>query len=292
MIRQSLEPISTNNMSNAIPTIPNFCSYETFKRGFSEGLGTYCEPCVPSVNKILPSTIRLCYWGKLHCVQATDCVDINNNGSQSVRKAEWSWKPCDWFDAYSVRLEQHVTVRTPETGEQNGIEDHYQDIEDDFNKRITGAVLRSDSGLSSGRTSSRKLKSRKHLTPFEASRNSRGHYSSKKGCIDWLQTCDNELKTTASHRDLLRCFEEQFRHHQFGGPSKKRSSGSGMFGYCTTHIERKLGTNTSSEDLPNLTVGENYLEEEVFQDDMYYLGYPQVCYTVLYQSRPSLNLPL
>lgn len=268
-------------MSNAIATIPNYCSYETFKTGFSEGIGVYSEPIVPCENAKFPNRIRIRYWGSEYDVEATFLVDVNNN-AKCVQRNNWKLaSSCDWFDAYSLKYDGRSKSKASTRLEDYEINDHNQDIEDELNDRIKSVVAYSDdSGLSSSRNSTAKSWQRKIERETEGFR-----YSAEKGCIDWLETCDVGLKKANSDRDLIKSFEEQLSPRKFGLKQVHQSKTencaiyeTGMFPVCQTHLHRKFGTNNSScEDVQTFNTGEATLEEEVFEEDLYYLGPPKVC---------------
>lgn len=262
-------------MSNAIATIPNYCSYETFKTGFSEGLGVYSEPIVPFENAKFPNKIRIRYWGSEYNVKATCVVDANNNTRCVPRNFKIARK-CDWFDAYSIKYDERSKSKASTRSGDYGIDDHNQEIEDELNDRIKSVVSYSDdSGLSSSRNSTAKSWRRRIERETENFR-----YSSEKGCIDWLETCNTE-----SDKDLIKSFEEQLQPGKFGLKHLHKSKSenctlfeTGMFPICQTHLHRKFGTdNSSSEDVRALNTGETNLEEEVFEEELYYLGPPKVC---------------
>jgi hypothetical protein len=266
-------------MSNAIATIPNYCSYETFKTGFSEGIGVYSETTTAPENAKYPNRIRVLYWGKEWKVKATFLVDANNN-TKCVPKNLKLANSCDWFDAYSVQYDDKGKDHISSSGE-DVVEDHYQDIEDELNERIISVVSNSDdSGLSSSRNSTAKSWRRRIERETESFR-----YSAEKGCIEWLETGSIGLKKTNSDQDLIRSFEEQFKRRKFGVKlsDKIKSENlsvneSGMFPVCQTHLHRKFGTDNSlCEDVQTFNAGESTLEEEVFEEDLYYLGPPKVC---------------
>lgn len=263
-------------MSNAIATIPNYCSYDTFKTGFSEGIGVYSESTPTCENTKYPNRIRVLYWGKEWNVKATFLIDANNNTKCMPRNLKLA-NNCDWFDAYSVQYDDRSGGQKSSTSAEYGVDDHYQEIEDELNERIISVVSHSDdSGLSSSRNSTAKSWRRRIERETESFR-----YSAEKGCIDWLETGSIGLKKTNSDHDLIKSFDEQFKRRKFGYKIISENltvNESGMFPVCQTHLHRKFGTdNSSCEDIQTLNTGETTLEEEVFEEDLYYLGPPKVC---------------
>lgn len=272
-------------MSNAISTIPNYCSYEAFKTGFSEGIGVYSEHKPTCEQAKLPNRIRIRYWGNEHCVDATYLIDVTNNSKYMTRNLKFT-NSCDWFDAYSVKYAEKLKSKSRAGSDDYRNDDHNQDIEDVLNNRIKPVASCSDSRLSSSRNSTAKSW-RLHIECETES----FRYSTEKGCIDWLEMCDDGLRKTNSDRDLIRSFDDQFQAKKFEVRQKFHNSYSdrctiferGMFPVCQNHLHRKFGTDTtwsSSEDVDVRTVNtteETTLEEEVFEEDLYYLGPPKVC---------------
>ena len=307
-------------MSEAIATIPNYCSYETFKTGFDEGLGIGYNEDGLSCGKSNPQKIRARYYGIERTVDCT-CLLMGqardsgshmrsrnrNSGKSSIGgRSRCTLGKCDWFDAYSVSYRYSNVVnggtdcecRTRKTGTNlmphgmtfHQVHDHHQEIEDVLSERLRSSRLsNSDSGLSSSRNST--AKSWKRSIDHEGFR-----YSKEKGCIDWLETkCHNQgllgihgLRKTNSDKELIKSFEDQFVKKKIAGKVKNGAglrlnyfliSKPGMLPACP-HLTRKFGTNNSScEDvraLNSVESGEGTLEEEVFDDNLYYLGIPKV----------------
>lgn len=272
-------------MSEAVPTIPNYCSYETFKTGLSDGLGVCYNEESHSCGKAYPSKIRAKYHGREH---TTECGPLltgqaNYNRRYMLGKSRAS-KGIEWFDGNSLSRRQYGVLNGGKSGDttHSQVDDHHQDIEDVLSERLQSACpSNSDSGLSSSRNST--AKSWKRMVDKECF-----YYSKEKGCIDWLETkCHNQgLRKTNSDKELIKSFETQLipgksvgGHHSALRLNYFLISQPGMLPACP-HLTRKFGTdNSSSEDVRALNSGESgegTLEEEVFDDELYYLGVPQV----------------
>lgn len=271
-------------MSDAIATIPNYCSYKTFKTGFAEGLGICYNEDSLSCGKTNPSKIRVHYHGIERTGDCTYLV-IEQPASSYMRGKTGITELCDWFDAYSVSHKYSKVLKGRKCDGMTSyqVDDHHQEIEDILSERLQSASQSfSDSGLSGSRNST--AKSWKRRIDKECFR-----YSKEKGCIDWLETnCHNQgLKKTNSDRELIKSFKEQLLTDTHLGGDKLEDtalklnyfvfSKPGMLPACT-HLKRKFGTDSSScEDvraLNSVESGEGTLEEEVFDDELYYLGVP------------------
>lgn len=274
-------------MSDAIATIPNYCSYKAFKTGFSEGLGSCCNEGHLSCGETNPAKIRVRYYRIERVVDCTYLLSTDTS-IRYMRGGQRVSKLCDWFDAYSVSQRYGARLKGGkcEGGSITSYEavDKQQEIEDVLSETRQSTCLScTDSGLSSSRNST--AKSWKRNIDKDCFR-----YSKEKGCIDWLETkCFNQsLKRTDSDRELIKSFEDhllslkpisrenstlKLKHWDISEP--------GMYPACT-HLKRKFGTdNSSCEDvraLNNLDSGETTLEEEVFEEELYYLGVPKVSY--------------
>lgn len=268
-----------SNTFASIPSIPNYCGYDMFKTGFSDGIGTIRTlAALVSENSNFPCWIKTRFWGQEHYAKVKHCVNGIYN-TKFVPKNLKSSNLCGWFDAYSVKhyvnTERKRSVPTTYVADY-GIDDHNQDIEDVLISHLQPPEFnQSDSGLSSSRNSTA-TSSQQHECETENLR-----YFSEKGCIDWLETCNVGLRKTTSHQELLKSYEDQFRKLRHRNVSqfdvRLSEADRGMYPVCRSHVQRKLGTdNSSCEDVRNVNTGETTLEEEVFEEELYYLGPPKV----------------
>ncbi|KAH3719341.1 hypothetical protein DPMN_062173 [Dreissena polymorpha] len=298
-------------MSIAEATIPNYCSYETFKTGFADGLGPGVQKVWSQSENCTGNTLiekgEVKSSKHLHSLVLGTCMlsDRNNNHSRvSGLKNKWA-RQIDWFDAYSVSLDlferqKHSRESAGEAGRGPGGEcDHYQDIEDILHESLRSSELsHSDSGWSGSRISTAKLswKGRIERESF--------WYSSKKGCIDWLEkTFDEDNEIRLGLCDTTQEYLKLFSGQSSGTCGRKltkvlksdffMTTQSGMVPACQ-HYHRKLGTDGSSVDDfrgDNFNEsGETTLEEEVFEEDFYYLGIPQTDGDFLAAADTLLNI--
>lgn len=290
-------------MSIAEATIPNYCSYESFKTGFADGLGpgvqrVWSQSGNGGAGVTVAAEKRTVKSAKhLHQVVGTCVLSDRNNNHRSLSGVLNKWaRQIDWFDAYSVSVDLFERGKHSGASEASGTGgectpecDHNQHIEDILHESLRSSELsHSDTGWSGSRNSTAKLswKGRIERESF--------WYSSEKGCIDWLEkTCDedneNRLRLCDTNQEYLKLFSSQFNDTSGRKLTKVPKSDffmtteSGMFPVCQ-HYHRKLGTDGSSVDDfrgDNFTEsGETTLEEEVFEDDLYYLGIPQVSYLI------------
>ena len=271
--------------NNAFATIPNYCSYSTFKTGFQEGFGACClcplyidgktrayhtEKCVKKTKSKY----------RVEAVKSNFCqrISVNlkgdgNNNSKFSRKELIDI--CDWFDAYSVQLGWQGSENNRDGIKTGGYS--LDVIEDNPNNELEGLLSRQLSSPASKQSSAKSWK--RNIDKASAT------YSSDRGCMDWLETCsidgntdldDTLLESFKADRNL---YQRQSLYGQFGNPVWRNFGYSdlGMFPACG-HFGRKFGTYhetlSSNEENGIISSGEATFEEEVFEEELYYLGPP------------------